>query len=182
MTSEENPRPQLNVKLGEKFRIPEDFEPNIDGERDFEDIELGTVDLDVEGLGKGRWNFSLAATSSKTIEGDMPLGPTKVVYEMQPDKTRVLSEGPVSMSFAFDEIDPEIDLARISLSVGGVPTYQGLGQYSENGDRLAWDVSRWELGVEEERQLYFPYEPHFNNLKSGLEFVITATQIATPEA
>lgn len=172
--------PKIQVFSGIPFRIPASLSLDQSKESDDEITEIGVVDLDLTGLGRGRLRV-LRIIDDGEWYGNIktPLGPIET-HQIRTDNTveQDTSTSPLTTEIIlYDLTKTQGESIVCGLIAGGT-------RYRMEADRLSWTRTEegkyevnfsqhFEVATGKESLVWYPQDPGAKDLKEGLEYTIT---------
>lgn len=176
---EETARDIITVTPGVPFRIPESF--RLEQSQDTgEIVVVGSVDLVIEGLGKGEL-VVVRLTDDGEWQGPIrtPLGLIITKQIRTNDDTKYDPDSsPLTIDITIDDItETQAETLACNIKTKDSVFVAYKDRYSlEKNERgqLTLSFSKWADAVTNEKCLvWFPQDPEAKTLKEGLEFTIT---------
>lgn len=171
-------REVIKVIPGVPFRLPDSFTINQSIEQTSEMVEIGSLDLDIEGVGKGKLRVLRISDDGQWI-GPIrtPLGPIASTMIRTDDKTEWDPNSlPLEVEIIVENVKArQADNFGCSIRASGsrfqAEEYEGSLKVEGNFNLI---FENWiDTYLDAKRIVWFPQDPEARALKDGLEFTIT---------
>lgn len=169
----------IEVMLGEPFRIPDSFQ--IDQANVVDTVtEIGSIDLDINGLGRKGKLRVLRVLDDGDWLGPIrtPLGPIKSVQVRENDTvSQDLDTSPLMAEIEMTNIEGRVfDTIKCTLQAGDAMYEVRVDKWrTEENEEGGVNFALSEFVDEEGERcsVWFPQDPEAQSLKDGLQFTLT---------